>query len=253
MSHLEPELLSAWLDEAVDDAERAQIEQHLPRCAACQAELDALGFARARARELPRPEISELHRKQLWRELNRARRAPATRWRALVAVAGTAAAIAAFAGITMIGSSSGPNVLATNVRVEPAPPIQEGDLESLLAVSTRAEMTAGAPAELQPMQTEEFGDETTPPTAGAPAADTVADDGREAAVANDGAQIARCEELIAPGGEDGAIALRYLLSSYRGEPVYVLVYDIPRDAPTHREVFVVTRTECRVLAHRSSV
>lgn len=257
MSHLEPELLSAYLDDAVEADERATIEQHLPGCADCRRDLDALGFVRESARTLERPEIPALYRKQLWKEINRTRRAPATRWRALVAVAGTAAAIVAFAGLTTLGSSSGPNVLATDVAIDETAPVTDAELQALLTGSvaaygmTREETADGiAPAEgapnAQPMTS------SAPPTATAPVSPG-SDVDLQQDGSNHGAQIARCEEIVAPGGDGGAIAIQYLITRYEGSDVYVLLYDVPRDGPSHREVFVVTRSECRVLAHRSSV
>ena len=257
MSHLEPEILSAYVDDAVDADERARIDAHLPGCAHCQGELDALGFVRASARTLERPAIPELHRKQLWREINRTRRAPATKWRALVAVAGTAAAIAAFSGLTMLGSTNGPNVLAIRIEVLDAGKVSNTDLDGLLAMpvdlaaggyGTTMEDSMQAPATALP--------EAAPLVTGPPA---MARDGMDLKAitgdedVNHGAQIARCEEIIRPGGDGGAIAVSYLVGRYEGVDVYVLVYDIPRSDPTHREVFVVSRTECRELTHRSSV
>lgn len=255
MSHLEPELLSAYLDDAVEASERAQIERHLPTCATCRSELDALGFVRASARSLERPAIPELHRKQLWREINRTRRAPATRWRALVAVAGTAAAIAAFAGLTMIGQTSGPNVLAKDATIERAGTVTDAEVDGFLAVtaaSTIAMEDEGPVTTMAPSEPAESGGVGTDLSEGAPG-NGAARTGDEDLSVNHGAQIARCEEVIRPGGDGGAIAVRYILGSYQGEQVYVLVYDIPREEPTHREVFVVSRAECRVLTHRSSV
>lgn len=258
MSHLEPELLSAYVDDAVDATERAHIEAHLPGCDDCRAQLDALGFVRTSARTLERPTIPELHRKQLWREINRTRRAPATKWRALVAVAGTAAAIAAFAGLTMLGSTSGPNVRALDISVEDAGSVSARDLESYLATTMFS--SDSAITETGGGASEGIGatDPQAPTAAAAPAptidGQRAEDAGSDASkTVNHGAQIARCEEIIEPGGEGGAIAIRYLVATYRGSEAYVLVYDIPRADPTHREVFVVTRTECEVLAHRSSV
>lgn len=257
MSHLEPELLSAYVDDAVTMDERVHIDAHLPGCAHCQGQLDALGFVRASARTLERPTIPELHRKQLWREINRTRRAPATKWRALVAVAGTAAAIAAFSGLTMLGSSSGPNVRAVGIEVLDAGKVSNAQLDELLAV-TAMDSAAGAygPTSGDSLEAPPAAAEVSPLVAGAP---SMARDGMDLKAVegdedvNHGAQIARCEEIIKPGGDGGAIAVNYLVARYQGTDVYVLVYDIPRSDPTHREVYVVSRTECRELTHRSSV
>lgn len=52
-THLEPELLSAYLDEEVTLAERQLIEAHLPSCADCQKELASLRFTVALMQSLP--------------------------------------------------------------------------------------------------------------------------------------------------------------------------------------------------------
>ncbi|MBA3533052.1 MAG: zf-HC2 domain-containing protein [Ardenticatenales bacterium] len=41
-SHLDPDLLSAYLDDEVSSAERVQVDAHLAGCAACQRELEGL-------------------------------------------------------------------------------------------------------------------------------------------------------------------------------------------------------------------
>lgn len=251
--HIVADLLSAYLDDEVSDAEREQVLVHLGDCADCVADLESLRFASDAARTLERPAMPELHRKQLWRELNRTRRAPANRWRALVAVAGTAAAIAAFAGLTMLGSTSGPNVLATEVSLEQTGAVTDAEIEAMVGEEVRTTADASAPGV-------EFGAEalTMPAQTAAPQRDPTVD-GAEASTTDDdtsvnhGAQIARCEEAIRPGGDGGAIAIRYLIGTYDGTDAYILLYDIPRENPSHREVYVVSRSECRVLAHRSSV
>lgn len=51
--HLDPELLSAYLDEEVTTDERQLIETHLPTCEACQQELASLRFTMALVQALP--------------------------------------------------------------------------------------------------------------------------------------------------------------------------------------------------------
>lgn len=51
--HIDPELLSAYLDEEVTANERQLIELHLPTCAACQQELASLRFTVAMVQALP--------------------------------------------------------------------------------------------------------------------------------------------------------------------------------------------------------
>ncbi len=51
--HLDPELLSAYLDQEVNTEERQLIEAHLPTCIACVRELDSLRFTAAMVQALP--------------------------------------------------------------------------------------------------------------------------------------------------------------------------------------------------------
>lgn len=63
MEHLEHEWdqqreqLSALLDDELDEQERAELEAHLPTCAACRAELESLRRGRALLRALPQPTL----------------------------------------------------------------------------------------------------------------------------------------------------------------------------------------------------
>jgi hypothetical protein len=51
--HINPELLSAYLDDEVNADERQLIQAHLPTCAACQQELESLRFMVAMVHALP--------------------------------------------------------------------------------------------------------------------------------------------------------------------------------------------------------
>ena len=52
------ERLSAYLDNEVDEAERAALERHLPTCEECRAALEELRQTRALLRALPAPALS---------------------------------------------------------------------------------------------------------------------------------------------------------------------------------------------------
>lgn len=52
-AHLDPEWLSAYLDDEVSESERALAERHLATCAACQQELASLRHTAALFRRLP--------------------------------------------------------------------------------------------------------------------------------------------------------------------------------------------------------
>lgn len=59
-THIDPELLSAFLDSEVSAGERQLIEAHLPSCAECQQEMESLRFTSALVgamplRAVPRP------------------------------------------------------------------------------------------------------------------------------------------------------------------------------------------------------
>lgn len=246
MSHIDEELLSAFLDGETTEQETREVEAHVSSCDPCQVSLESLRFAVAGLRALDEPEMPELHRKQLWREINRARRAPANRWRALVAVAGTAAAIVAFAGVTMIGQGQDADVAAgdADFRVTEQQ-WTSSDLDGLMAAPMASEM---APA-----------DQKSPTVASSPslpmsghALEPDTGTGRGTREENHGARIARCEEEIVPGGDAGAVAVEYIVAHFEGTPAYILVYDVPKNEPTQREVYVLDRTDCRILEHRVS-
>lgn len=275
-THPEHELLSALIDaelidtvlieDVLEDDARTEIAAHVAACLECADTLEGLRFAREALRRLPRPEMNELHAKQVLRELNRARRRPATRWRALVAVGGTAAAIAAFAGITMLGTSSGPNVLATGIELERIhTDFSEAELEAFLArtvVSPQLSDNAvglspyGGPADSTVGASTAMPMPSNPPAAtsgrtvtapGPEAVVVTSGSSREKDQVNHGAQIARCEERIRPGGDGGAVARRYVVAWFEDIASYILVYDAPRKQPDHLEVWVVARSDCRVL------
>jgi hypothetical protein len=52
------EQLSAYLDNEVDETDRAALEQHLPTCEACRRTLEELGQSRTLLRTLPAPPLS---------------------------------------------------------------------------------------------------------------------------------------------------------------------------------------------------
>jgi hypothetical protein len=253
MSHLENEVLSGVIDGELSTREQQMVNDHLAACTQCQESLAELEQTRAFIRSAPRPEISELHRKQLWKSINKARRAPANLWRAMVAVAGTAAAIAAFVGVTMLGTSSGgSDILASDVTIEETgADYSSEDLEFWAADDELAPARVSTDMTTDPNDPEGGAETSSSPsgdpmgTLEAPAvkAPTVAAD----ASANHGAQIARCETIFRPGGDEGARALRYVIGSFEGTPAYLLAYEIPRDDPDHIEVFAVAQDSCEVL------
>lgn len=255
MSHLEPELLSGVIDGELSSAEQELLDEHLATCQQCRDSLAELQQARGFIRSAHRPEISELHRKQLWKSINKARRAPANLWRALVAVAGTAAAIAAFVGLTILGTGDdGSNILASDVTIEATgADYSSEDLEfwaadeQLAPAQISSEMSSALPEgsagseDAGPADAE--GPSRTLPASPLAPQPAPTDD----LEANHGAQIARCESIFRPGGDEGARALRYVIGSFEGTPAYLLAYEVPRDDPDRIEVFAVAQDGCEVL------
>lgn len=245
MTHPEHDLLTGFVDGELSERELSTVETHLEGCVTCATVLEDVKQTRALLRTLPQPEISELHRKQLWREINRARRAPANLWRALVAVGGTAAAIVAFVGITMLGTNKDSSVLASEVTIEnTASNYSAADLE--LWVIDRD--TAPLALEASGVSKDDATATPTPsnPTVSAAPASPLPS-GVAAPEANNGALIARCESEFKPGGDDGAKALRYVIGSFEGTPAFLLAYETPRDKPTRIEIYAIAVDDCRVL------
>lgn len=243
MSHIDPELLSAYLDHELNSAELAQADGHLVSCSECAELLDSMKFATSAVRGLEEPVMPELHRKQLFKEINRARRAPANKWRALVAVGGTAASVVAFAGLMMIGGGAGPNVAAGEAEIQ-----RDGsswtaeDLNSLLAPAL---IEAAPQAATGKGSTDAEGRPAA--AASSDIAEPAEDSMAQYSEVNHGARIAHCESSIKPGGQAGAIAVRYIIAEYEGTPAYILLYDVPRKKPTGKQLFVVAQADCSIL------
>lgn len=52
-------LLSAWLDDELDEGERARLAVHLDECAACTADLEGLRVVQTQLRSLPERHVPE--------------------------------------------------------------------------------------------------------------------------------------------------------------------------------------------------
>ena len=104
--HDELDLLSGYLDDELDQAERARVDAHLPGCAECRETLTALRATVSDLKTLPEPEPSEQDSWALRAAIARARK-PTKAWqRILFASGAVAAALVAIIALTHQGSKS---------------------------------------------------------------------------------------------------------------------------------------------------
>lgn len=78
--HLNTETLSAYLDEELQAAERARVEDHLAGCARCAAERRSLEAVATAVSSLPREEMTADEHRALRQAVLGARTSPAGRW-----------------------------------------------------------------------------------------------------------------------------------------------------------------------------
>lgn len=101
-THAQPELLSVYVDGALDARDRAQIDAHLQTCATCRATVEALRATIADLRALPEPDWSEQDSWRLHAAMRRARSPKRARFAG--AIGGIAAALVTVLAITLGGS-----------------------------------------------------------------------------------------------------------------------------------------------------
>jgi len=108
-AHLD-DVLSAYLDDELTPAERAEVDQHLAGCAECRADLDAEAEVRLLVRELPAVDPPFGFYERILRDGPAAGQAPAKKRRlrfGLVNIAGAAAAWLVVLGVVNINTATG--------------------------------------------------------------------------------------------------------------------------------------------------
>ncbi|HEX9776068.1 MAG TPA: zf-HC2 domain-containing protein [Actinomycetota bacterium] len=223
-THDQPELLSAFVDGELDAAANATVAEHAATCAACAAVVDAL---RATAGDLALLEDLE------WSDLDAARvrgalrtagmRRPRRFGSAMTALGGAAAvlvAIFAFAGGFGGRSASTGGVSDTAGQPLAVPESAEQNYNEKTAAAlidgrTRSAAEVGVAAS---------GDSAFTSGPGAPSDDATAEDCRT--------------EIGKPEATE-----RTILARFKGTPAYFFVYT----EDDHRELWVVSRTDCTVL------
>ena len=104
--HDELDLLSGYLDDELDQAERSRVDAHLPGCAECRETLTALRATVADLKTLPEPAPTEQDSWALRSAISRARK-PSKVWqRALFASGAAAAALVAIIAVTHQGTKT---------------------------------------------------------------------------------------------------------------------------------------------------
>ncbi|MGB0385965.1 MAG: zf-HC2 domain-containing protein [Ardenticatenaceae bacterium] len=188
-SHLNPELLSAYLDEEVSENERALVESHLATCEACQLELESLSWTVNLLHRLPEQPVPRTF--YITEAMLEPEKPPLGNWfewlRSLLSVRGALATMAAAVLLMVVIQSSlfsspwtGPETAAL-MEAQPT-----AALEADAPIAVAPQSSAGATlAEEAPVEEEEAlfsvtaEDDSTPELAGeeeiAPAAQMAAE------------------------------------------------------------------------------
>lgn len=144
--HIDPELLSAYLDEEVSADERQLIETHLPTCAACQQELATLRFTMALVQALPPRSIPRTFYVTEEMVAPQPKSQPAGWWGWLRGLAPFGAAIAALLMILVVAR---PLMVGTGGAAVPAAAPAMSEAEIAVAMTEAPMESASAPQTTQ--------------------------------------------------------------------------------------------------------
>ncbi|MFA5890593.1 MAG: zf-HC2 domain-containing protein [Actinomycetota bacterium] len=243
------ERLSAYLDGELEFAARAEVDAHLGECGSCRATLAALRTTVADLRALEEPAPSAQDSWALRAAVARARRSQVRRVRLPLAIGGVAAALIAFAAVTMRGpepvSGSGTAEMALGAR----PPILL--LEQDFDAASARDLLAGDPTSVTSYRGA-TADSAAPGSPQVPeqALPVQSDSGSlksrstaAGSVRGDTAGVSACEKAIF--SKDAPQALSYIDARFEGRPAYLLVYELA--SPARLELWVVSQDSCEVL------
>lgn len=249
-AHHEAELLSAYIDGELDDADRGPLEAHLSTCASCRATLEALRATVADLAALPEPDFTEQDAWRLRAAISRARQPRRTR--VAMAMGGIAAAVVTALAITVNVTGGGGEFAANE-----APARQADDFGGLAADSPMTAETAdgytadsarewfralslpGNEEEAATLLAERSAETDTADTLPPPAAQDEALRSRD---------VARCDATIrASGAASGALIVTEPVT-YDSAPAIFLVYltTDERDRRIYR-FFVARTSDCQIL------
>lgn len=236
--HEQLELLSAYVDGELDDAEVRDLEAHLPGCSDCRGMLDALRATVADLALLGEPEMDPQVSWALRAQIARARRRPGRIGQAAMAMSGVAAVVIAF--VAFAGGDSARDLSAGGATLA-----STAAIDGVVVEGTDYD-AASATTLVRPE-----GDDLT----GASAQEklrTEASDPHEATVAplafevDWDAVFADCEPRIAQDMESPYALLSARGASFEGEPALLLIYEVGQGEGARRELWVLS-TECDVV------
>lgn len=252
MTHPE-ELLAGYVDGALSEEERAEVDAHLATCRACREEMELSARAVAALAELPEEPVPLGVMNPVAAEIRRrtAGPAPAPWWSKVQWAAGLAAAAALVAVIAVALPRLGEREESAGLRAEAGGP---SPAES--APGADASLTRGVFLEIQPDadygadDLETLANDAARQTefqATAPGAATVADGEAEVEAAK------AC--LAEPGGlTEGDRLVRLIRARFDGRPAYLGVYLESPGAgqpPNRVVIWVVATRDCRILSFSS--
>jgi putative zinc finger protein len=249
------ELLAGYVDDALDDTQRAVVDAHLPGCALCSEEIELAQRAKtslATLEEAPVPfGVTGPVLAEAGRRFERRR---GVLWQRLQWSAGLAAAAALVLVVALnIGRGDSEQAAAPAAGAGATAPAPE---------AADAEASGGAPAflglERQPNVTyDQAGVESVAQDAAS--AIVAAQQGRTAALAGSAAEYAgagqarRCVARTGlPNPSDRLV--RLIEAEFEGVPAYLAVFAQGPGAgqpPDHVVVYVVARDDCRILSTAS--
>lgn len=231
------ESLSALIDGTLDAAGAAEVEAHLHACAACRTETDALRATLADLQTIVRPTMAETDRARLHAELSSARRTSTAPWTRIGAVA---AALMLVAGGGLLLTRSNQNDGELHAGAPPTITEENYTEENVRVLFGESPPTLRSEADASAPTTDQGGG----PAAEAAEAGILSDEAIPIPDIDHTAKIAECEATFL-GGED-VIRLQRVAARYEGEPAYLLSYKLPKDAPTHLELWVLAIEDCGV-------
>ena len=230
-SHLDFDLLSAFVDGDIDDAERARIEAHLPSCASCSEILGALRATLADLAALDVPEPTDQDSWALRSALAAARTAEKSRRypRYVIAAAGVAASIVAVAALATSGDK--PTFSTTGVPKEAVGMSAERSDQNFTEASAR-DLLGGTLEQRRVFATKSYSS----------SADTAAPGSAPSVVGPQGAPnsaVSTCRSTVAP--RDGALKDSFQ-ARFKNRKAYFFIFAVPSEHPTRLELWVTSAT-----------
>lgn len=239
-SHPEHDLLSAYADGETDAHERATIESHLATCAEARELLAAI---RSTLRDLDAagepemdPQVSFAIRAALARERKLAGRGRRYAW-AAGAAAAALIGVVGFVTLRPDGAALDRTSGAGGAALEAfSDQNYTKDSAGSLLQSEASKHAGGRSAAT-----------TTEMTAGeaGPAEDSAAAAGQFSAKQADDVGFRECLLTIEREPKDANL-VRSIAARFEGEPVYLLLFEVPAGKPTRLELWVVARSGCDV-------